>query len=329
MRHVLLGLVYVVLAVSASVATGYAQAAPEFKLGFKTLAELIPEVVGQPVEPEQTSQEGATQRTTTGLMVWLRAQNVTSFTDGSRTWINGPFGLQSRGNDERFEWETAIPTPAVRLDRETTFLFGDDFPGGRPRLQWVPYPYFFLDNLRGAVDPTSPSHEKGIGVLTNENVGGFAALSYVARDVPGDFYLEAWVYITTTREERGALQGLTFRVDPGEARFYRLAARFTEAPELAVAYVGRETDNFPVILKSWAPEELPGGPPSGDGWHRLGVEVVGNAGQFYWDGARLPGGAIAIDRIPTGFAGSYATFVGGLGLAETRVDDFRIWQTKP
>ena len=45
------------------------------------------------------------QQTTTGLIVWRKADNWTAFTNGSRTWINGPAGVQDRANDEGFPWE--------------------------------------------------------------------------------------------------------------------------------------------------------------------------------------------------------------------------------
>ncbi len=80
----------------------------QFKLGFKALADQIPNVVGQPIEEEHYGPNGdSLQRTTTGLMVWRKADNWTAFTNGARTWINGPFGVQERGNDERFDWEGA------------------------------------------------------------------------------------------------------------------------------------------------------------------------------------------------------------------------------
>ena len=45
------------------------------------------------------------QRTTNGLLVWQKDTNHTSFTDGYRTWVSGPLGLQQRLNTERFDWE--------------------------------------------------------------------------------------------------------------------------------------------------------------------------------------------------------------------------------
>src|SRR5512133_3975529 len=88
-----------------------AQSTFQFTLGFKALADQIPNVVGQPVEDEHHSANGdALQRTTTGLMVWRKADNWTAFTDGASTWINGPDGVQERANGDRFPWEGASAT---------------------------------------------------------------------------------------------------------------------------------------------------------------------------------------------------------------------------
>src|SRR6185437_12780780 len=47
----------------------------------------------------------AQQHTTKGLLAWRKADNWTAFTDGYRTWINGPDGLVKRLNADRFPWE--------------------------------------------------------------------------------------------------------------------------------------------------------------------------------------------------------------------------------
>ena len=86
---------------------------PQFKMGFATLAGMIPDVVGTPVVEEHHGANGdGLQETSTGLMVWRKADNWTAFTDGYRTWINGPYGLQVRTNDQKFDWETAQSAPA-------------------------------------------------------------------------------------------------------------------------------------------------------------------------------------------------------------------------
>jgi hypothetical protein len=93
----------------------------QFVLGFATIASLIPRQVGQCLENEHhsaTNGDGL-QATTGGLLVWRKADNFTAFTDGFRTWVNGPFGLQMRLNSQRFFWEQnpeglpIIPTPVA------------------------------------------------------------------------------------------------------------------------------------------------------------------------------------------------------------------------
>src|SRR5262245_60585679 len=92
----------------------------EFVLGFKALADLIPDRVGNCLDNESHNPANgdALQHTTAwhgqgGLLVWRKADNWTAFTDGATTWINGPGGLVSRPNGgPLFPWEVATPGAA-------------------------------------------------------------------------------------------------------------------------------------------------------------------------------------------------------------------------
>ncbi len=83
----------------------------EFVLGFRTLQQLIPDIVGPCLDNVQFNAQGnAIQHTIAhtgalGLLEWRKSDNHTAFTDGFRTWVNGPFGLQTRLNSQRFSWE--------------------------------------------------------------------------------------------------------------------------------------------------------------------------------------------------------------------------------
>lgn len=115
-----LGALLILLAGSAAFAqtpTGSdpsSQTVLQFKLGFKSLADQMPDLVGQPVEAEHHGANGdSLQQTTKGLMVWRKADNWTAFTNGAFTWVNGPYGVQSRENGARFPWEAQVaPSPA-------------------------------------------------------------------------------------------------------------------------------------------------------------------------------------------------------------------------
>jgi hypothetical protein len=99
----------------AAAAPAQAAAAPQagpcqFVLGFKTLHDLDPGDIGDCIENQAFAPNGdAQQHSTKGLMAWRKADNWTAFTNGYLTWINGPNGLQSRLNTQRFDWEAPAP----------------------------------------------------------------------------------------------------------------------------------------------------------------------------------------------------------------------------
>ena len=90
-----------------------AQDAPcEIGGGFATLRAMMgAQDTGFCIEHPWIDANGHTnQRTNVGLFLWRPADNWTGFTDGFRTWINGPTGLAVRPNYERFPFESdAVP----------------------------------------------------------------------------------------------------------------------------------------------------------------------------------------------------------------------------
>jgi hypothetical protein len=203
-------------------------------------------------------------------------------------------------------------------------IIRDSFTAGRPELVWRAYPYFNKDNLKGAIDSSSPEGEPGVGVLDNGVAGGFAALSYADTRPLEDFHLETWLHVQVTKQEKGSLNGIAFRVDPVNDKYYRFAVHFAAEPSLSLAYVGRDSKHFPSMVAEWKAVALPGGAPKQSGWHRVVIEVKNDAAEIFWDSIRLPGGPFRLDRIGSGLVGVYATFTGGRGTAETKIDGLRI-----
>jgi hypothetical protein len=111
-----------VLAVAAALLAGFApgahaQVAPcRFQLGFADLARLLgPERAGVCREDQRVNPNGdGEQATSTGMLVWRKADNWTAFTDGYRTWLNGPNGLEDRLNTQRLPWEPDAGAFATR-----------------------------------------------------------------------------------------------------------------------------------------------------------------------------------------------------------------------
>jgi hypothetical protein len=95
----------------------HAQTPPcQFRFGFATLARGVGSEAGDCQEEQRYTADGnAEQRTTTGLLVWRKRDNWTAFTDGYRTWINGPRGLEVRLNTERFPWEPDATAPGTTV----------------------------------------------------------------------------------------------------------------------------------------------------------------------------------------------------------------------
>ena len=88
-----------------------------FQFGFKELYDLIPDTVGQCLENEQYNVSGDSfQRTTSGLMVWRKADNLATFTDGVWTWIHGSDGLQKRRNRDRAIWDPPDPVLVAAIE---------------------------------------------------------------------------------------------------------------------------------------------------------------------------------------------------------------------
>jgi hypothetical protein len=86
--------------------------------GFAALRELVGAgKVGDCFEDERVNPENgnAEQRTSGGLLVRRAGESVSAFTDGVTTWVDGPNGLQSRPNDDRFAWELEAMAAAAAL----------------------------------------------------------------------------------------------------------------------------------------------------------------------------------------------------------------------
>lgn len=100
-------LAFVLLPSVASAAPTNATDNCQYVLGFKALHDQEPNVVGDCLTNQYyNGQTGdGVQQTTRGLLVWRKADNSIAFTNGYQTWVNGPNGVQTRLNSQRFPWE--------------------------------------------------------------------------------------------------------------------------------------------------------------------------------------------------------------------------------
>jgi len=111
---------------------------------FKRLHDLAPDSIGACTSRRVFAANGdVLQYTANGLIVRRKADNWTAFTDGHITLIDGPRGLLSRANDDRFAWEhdaatsrpEDLPAPASRLGPEFAYPNSALTPGATdPRV---------------------------------------------------------------------------------------------------------------------------------------------------------------------------------------------------
>jgi hypothetical protein len=136
----------------APAVTVHAQTAPacQFVLGFRALHDLDSPDIGDCIDNQISASNGdAQQHTTKGLMAWRKADNWTAFTNGYKTWINGPNGLVSRLNSDRFPWEApapATPPASAATDQPSSpdnplspnQIASIDVPPGYPAMSELP-----------------------------------------------------------------------------------------------------------------------------------------------------------------------------------------------
>jgi hypothetical protein len=143
LRGAFVALLLALIALPLTAAPAAAQSRCGFVLGFASIRTLVGQnVVGDCRENEHfnPANGNAEQQTMRGLLVWRKADNWTAFTDGFRTWVNGPQGLQQRLNTQRFAWEAdaAAFAPAVPAASSALPAAGDP---AAPVLAWY-YPQF-------------------------------------------------------------------------------------------------------------------------------------------------------------------------------------------
>ena len=220
---ILLGFAFAALVVSSATAADC-----EFRLGFKTLRDLIGhDTVGDCLSNEQHSANGdSTQSTTGGLMVWRKADNYTAFTDGHYTWVNGPYGLQQRLNSERFPWESdytagadagtqglqLTPTPVLPLAPAPAGSIGSGASGRQDLLVEVVFSVQWPTDTSGSI---SWSGGAPFSLLESDgNAESYRA--YVCPPADADQSVAIAVILTSAGD------GVTYRSGPGQVRLLTL-----------------------------------------------------------------------------------------------------------
>jgi hypothetical protein len=182
-----------------------------FSLGFAALRHLIPHRVGRCLASARydPSLGEVLQDTTGGVLIWRKADNWTGFSDGSRTWVLGPHGLQQRLSTQRLSWETTPGDWTLRRARLGT-VTGRVLARPCTSVESVtnPCPGRPVADARVAFSPTTSGQTV---VVTSNRVG-----AYTARLWAGTYTV--WVehhifYVRPHRQTVRVLAGRTVTVD--------------------------------------------------------------------------------------------------------------------
>ena len=255
-----------------------------FQFDLRLMKQEIPDVVGDCLENQHYNPENGDtlQRTTGGLMVWRRSDRSAAFTDGNRTWVRGPNGVESRWNDERFEWEiqaeaassTAVAkpgnTPAPAASRPASSA-----PTPTPRPIVVSTPEAALGGaLVGSAAAAIPSTNEIVSSATElvlvsslkssglpvQNVQALTAANDPEKQLgkPGQYSSKI-----TWRDQRAASEDATIELFPDEAsmraRLQALQAVPKTAPQYTPFLIGDPAKKALIRLPKGMPSDGPQG----------------------------------------------------------------------
>ena len=236
-----------------------------------------------------------------------------------------------------YVWDMFSSTPAsIMVDdfnvRLTDFQISDDFAPTGPRQYWSSA---WFDTAGTALTPmqvtdfNSPSGDNSVGIVTVDTatLGGLG-MAYGGSPGMADYSIEAWVYVTVNS---GYYQAIMTRIDTsgGGIEGYQFAANFY-VPFFAMKLKFRkwnQSSGSIVNLAEWSGNDIPGGAPSTDGWHKMKLVSVGPDHYCYWDDQLVGGGPVQDTTgapIDSGYYGVYVWDMFSATPASIMVDDILV-----
>jgi hypothetical protein len=200
-------------------------------------------------------------------------------------------------------------------------LYQEHFTDSSTTLNWF-NPWGTGTGLTVQFVPGNPSGDGWIGKVDNPTTdyGTSLAGSFTMTD----YEVQAWIYCTVSSSPGGAYQAICARWDTtdgaGGNSFYYLRTDFDTDQRLQLRWYGGPMSG--ATLATWTGAQIPGGVPTTDSWHRMGLKCVGNQLWAWWDGTLLSGCPYTHTQQTHGFFGVYVFKLDGV--AQTLCDDILV-----
>ena len=193
-------------------------------------------------------------------------------------------------------------------------LYAEFFTDGTASLSWFTG-WEGGNNMEVDYWEGNPSGDNWVGFVGNDLSGGGVGTALAGDLNLTDYEYEAQVY---TRVGTGEYNGIVARWDStgGLPAFYGFRADFDSDQRLQLR---KFTGASPITIAEWVGAQIPGGVPTQDSWHLMGIKFEGNQIWVYWDGVELSGSPFTDDHSSRGFFGIYCFWF--MGSTETYCDD--------
>ncbi len=166
----------------------------------------------------------------------------------------------------------------------------------------------------------NPSGDNWVGFVGNDLSGGNVGTALAGDLNMTDYEIHAYLYTTVNT---GTYHGIVARWDTtgGFNMFYYLRTDFDNDQRIQLRKYPGES-GYGETIAEWSGAQIPGGVPTSDSWHRLGLKVEGNQLWAYYDDQELPGCPYEDTYTSRGFFGVYV--FNFLQTTQTTCDDIVI-----
>ena len=208
-------------------------------------------------------------------------------------------------------------------------LYEEPFADGSLALEWYSV-WEGGENIVSSPDQDAPDEDGWIGHLGNEGSGGGVGTTCFGPNTMENYSYTAWVKTTVSTS---SYNGIVARMDTtgGSLSYYSFRSDFdTDARLQLVKYPG-SSGYGPDIIHDWTGDDIPGGLPTEDSWHKFQIDVSSNQISVWYDDTELAESPFTVTDnmyLATGVPGVYifnmmnnaATDVDGIVVTDGQTD---------